>query len=179
MIPLREFLTDLRTASRDQLTLRGGIVLALLVFALALHSAGTVVNAAFIVLAILGLLTAALPTGPLPAAVLLFCLTAWWAGVPHEVTWETLVAALALLFVHVACGLAGAVPAQADLPDGLLRAYAVRLAVVVGATGLLWGAALLQTRVDLPGGVPAVAIGMGALALVVGVHYLAVTRREG
>lgn len=179
MIALRELLNDLRTASRSQVALRATMVLALLVFGLLLYSAGTIADFAFVVLGILGLLTACVPTGPLPAAVLLYCVTAWWTGVPHEVTWETLGAALALLCVHLTCGLAGSVPAQAELPDGILREYAVRLGVVVGATVLVWGAAVLQTRLDLPGGVPAVAIGTGAVALVLGVHYVLVTRREG
>ena len=88
-------------------------------------------------------------------------------------------AARRALAAAAVCALAAAVPAQAALPRDLLGQYAVRLAVVSGATTVLSLVAWFVVEAQPPGGLVAVLVGLLALGLAVGVHYAMVTVRPG
>lgn len=179
MNPFGDLLDDLRTASQGQLMLRGAVLVSVLVFAVLLVLSGESTPWAVAVLGVLGALCALNPHTVLPAAVILYGLAVWWTGVPDPANPLALPAALSLLLLHTACALAAAVPAQADLPRALLGEYAVRLAIVSGATVALSLVAWLVVEVQPPGGLLAVLLGLLALGLAVGVHYVMVTARPG
>ena len=180
MNPVKELLEDLRSLSRPQVLLRLLILVSLLSFAILLLVAGESSVLALVALSLLGAACVLNPHTVLPAAVMIYCLAVWWTGVPDPFNPLVLPAALCLMVTHTACALTAAAPAQADLPPGLFRLYAVRLGIVGGATVLLSLVAWLQEWWGYGGGITAVIAGLLALGVAVGVHYWVVTvRQEG
>lgn len=179
MNPFGDLIEDLRTASSNQQLLRGIILAAVLVFAVLLVASGESTTWALLVLGALGVLCALNPHTVLPAAVMVYCLAVWWTGMPDPLNPLALPAALSLLLLHTACALAAAVPAQASLPRKLLISYAVRLAVVSGATTALFVIGWVIVKTQPPGGLVALLTGLLALGVVVGTHYVVVTARPG
>lgn len=174
---MRDLVADLKTLSPEQTVLRGLIVVSLLGFALVLVVAGESSVYALVVLVILGGVCVLNPHTVLPAAVMVYCLATWWAGVSEPlVPWAT-PAALCLLLVHTACALTSAAPAQARIPRELFGQYAVRLAIVAGATIVLSLVAWVHQAWGLGGGLIAVVAGLLALGASLGVYYWAVTLR--
>lgn len=177
MNPMKDLIADVRSLSPQQVLLRATIVVALLIFATCLVAAGESSAYAFIALGLLAALCVINPHTLLPAAVIIYCMAAWWAGVPEPMVPMAAPASLALLLVHTACALSAAAPAQAELPTELFGAYAVRLAYVAGATLLLSLAAVANQALGLRGGVVAVVAALLALGLGLGVHYWTISTR--
>lgn len=173
--PMRDLLEDLRTLSREQAILRGAIVLSLLAFAVLLLLAGDSTLYAIVVLAILGMICVINPHSVLPAAVIVYCLAVWWAGVPEPLVPFATPAALCLLVLHTACALAATAPAQAAIPRELFWRYAVRLGVVSGLTIAFSLVAWTQREWGYRGGLIAVIAALLALGACLGVYYAHVT----
>ncbi|USQ78945.1 hypothetical protein [Ornithinimicrobium faecis] len=175
---MRDLIEDLKTLSPEQTVLRGLIVFSLLGFALVLVLAGESSVYALVVLVILGGVCVLNPHTVLPAAVMIYCLATWWAGVSEPlVPWAT-PAALCLLLLHTACALTAAAPAQARIPRQLFGQYAVRLAIVAGATVALSLVAWVHQSWGYGGGLIALTSGLFALGASLGVYYWAVTLKQ-
>lgn len=179
MNPFGDLIEDLRSASQHQWALRASVLLATLAFALLLVLAGESTPWSLVILSGLGFLCFLNPHSVIPGAVMLYCLAVWWAGVPDPFNPLALPAALCLLVLHTACALAAAVPAQAELPKALFGQYAVRLAVISGATTVASLLAWVMVELDPPGGLVALLAGLVALGVALGVHYWMVTTRPG
>lgn len=175
---VRDLIEDVRSLSQEQILLRSAIVLSLLGFALVLLVAGESSAYALIVLTVLGVCCVLNPHTVIPAAVMVYCLAVWWAGVPEPLVPWAVPAALCLLLLHASCALTSAVPAQARIPREVFGLYAVRLALVAGATVLLSLVAWVQQAWGLGGGLIAVVSGLLALGLALGVYYWVVTLRQ-
>lgn len=178
MNPIKELMEDLRTLSQEQVFLRALIVLSLLGFAGVLLIAGESSAYALIVLSALACLCVLNPHTVLPAAVMIYAMAVWWAGVPEPFNPWAMPAALCLLLLHTACALTAAAPAQAQISRAILGRYAVRLGVVAGATVAFSLVAWAQQAWGYRGGLVAVVSGLLALALALGVHYVVVTLRH-
>ena len=170
MRDLLDLWVDLRSASRAHLAVRLLTLVGALVFTLAFALAGGGNPAAWTLLCVLGGLVVVQPHTLMPGLFLGFALASWWAGVEGPWHWALLPAALGLLLVHVGAALAASVPAQAPVPESVLRRWARRTVVVALATVGVWGAAgLLGTVATRTGGaVP----GIVGLALAAGVLVL-------
>ncbi|USQ75440.1 hypothetical protein [Ornithinimicrobium cryptoxanthini] len=179
MNPFGDLIEDLRTASQGQLMLRAAVLVSVLAFAVLLVLSGESTLWAVAVLGVLGAFCALNPHTVLPAAIMIYGMAVWWTGVPDPFNPLALPAALSLLLLHTVCALAAAVPAQATLPRELFGQYAVRLAIVSGATTALSLVAWLVVEAEPPGGLVALLVGLLALGLAVGVHYVVVTARPG
>lgn len=175
MNPMRDLIEDLKSLSQEQLLLRCAIVLSLLGYALVLLVAGESSIYALIVLTILSVCCVLNPHTVIPAAVMVYCLATWWAGVAEPLIPWAVPASLCLLLLHTACALTSSAPAQARIPREMFGMYAVRLAVVAGATVVLSLVAWLHQAWGLGGGLVAVLSGLLALGLALGVYYWAVT----
>lgn len=178
MNPMKELLDDLRSLSREQAILRGLMVVSLLAFAVLLLLAGESSVYALVVLAILSAFCVINPHTVLPAAVMVYCMAVWWAGVPEPMVPLATPAALCLLVLHAASAVSASAPAQAAIPRELLWRYAVRLALVAGATVALSLVAWTHQAWGYGGGLIAVVSGLFALGVVLGVHYWAVTLKQ-
>ncbi len=178
MTLIRDLLEELRALSLDQIALRAVIALSMFGFTVALLAAGESTLYAIVVLTALSAICILNPHTVLPAAVMLYCLAVWWAGVPDPFNPWSVVAALSLLLLHTACALSAAAPPQAALPRRFFGEYAVRLAVVAGAVVLLSLVAYVQQAWGYTGGLAAVLCGLLALGMVVGLHYWHVTLRQ-
>lgn len=176
---MRDLFTDVATASRQQVLVRVCIVVTTLLFALTILISGAHTSTwAVVVLPLLGLLCALNPHTGFPTATMLYLLGVWAAGVQTVWTPWSLVAATCLVVLHTCCALAAGTPAQAPLPSALLGLYALRLAVLVAGTTLLWILAALKEAVELPGGVVAALASLAVLVLGLVMHYRLVTGRE-
>ncbi|WP_109474429.1 hypothetical protein [Ornithinimicrobium cavernae] len=175
---MKDLLEDLRSLSQQQVLLRAAIALALLGFTTVLLIAGESSVYALVVLSLLSACCIINPHTVLPAAVMIYCLAVWWAGVADPFDPWAVPATLCLLLLHTACALSAAAPAQAELPRQLFRTYAVRLALVAGATIVLSLVAYAQEAWGYSGGLIAVLSGLLALGLAVGLHYWVVTVRQ-
>lgn len=175
MNPMRELLDDLTSLSREQAILRGVMVVSLLAFAVLLLLAGESSVYAVVVLAILSACCVINPHTVLPAAVMIYCMAVWWTGVPEPMVPLATPAALCLLLLHAASALSASAPAQAAIPRELLWRYAVRVALVAGATIALSLVAWTHQAWGYGGGLIAVITGMFALGTVLGVYYWTVT----
>jgi hypothetical protein len=169
---LLDLWVDLRSASRDHLGVRLVSLAGALLFTLALALAGGGSAAGWTALVIFGGLVVLQPHTLMPALFLVFGVASWWAGVDATWHWALLPAALGLLLVHVGAALAASVPAQAPLPQAVLRRWALRTGAVAAVTLGVWGAAgvLLTVATGGGGAVPGIvglALAAGCLALYV------------
>lgn len=177
MNPVADLLDDLRSASQQQWALRASILVSTLGFAFVLVLAGQSTPWSLVILGGLGFLCFLNPHSVIPGAVIVYCLAVWWAGVPDPFNPLALPAALCLLVVHTACALAAAVPPQADLPKALFGQYAVRLALVAGATTVVSLVGWTIVELQPPGGIVALLGGLLTLGVALGMHYWVVTVR--
>jgi len=160
-------------SSREQLVLRGAVVVASVAFLVLVPAAGgtfhPVVSAAFVVLAVV---VAFLPESHSAVALLLGLGLLWAFAVPRHLDAWLLAAAAALLVVHVACTLVSLGPAGHTVDGALLRAWGRRVLWCWAAAFGVWLLARAVTLFDLPGS----GFGLGAalLALLAWVTVLTV-----
>ncbi|MFC7403669.1 hypothetical protein [Georgenia alba] len=170
---MKEQWEELLAATRAQLIVRAAVVVATVVFALALALAGGVTWDPWlmVVAPLLGLLAAAHPHSGLPTLLVVYLVGLWALTVTEPWTPWSLLGAACLLVVHAASALAAGVPVAARLPASLARRYAPRLAVVLAATALVWGAVGIVRGGQLAGGTAGMLIGLLVLAVAAGGHY--------
>ncbi|AXH95903.1 hypothetical protein [Ornithinimicrobium avium] len=158
--------TDLRSASRAQLTVRGAGLIGALLFTGSFVLAGGGGPVSWAGLVLLSLLVVVQPHTIAPALFVVFAAASWWVGVDGPWHWALLPAALGLLLVHVGTALAASVPAQAPLPASVLRRWSLRTGLVAAVTTGVWGAAgvLVALATGAGGAVP----GIVGLALAAG-----------
>lgn len=150
--------TDLRSASRDQLLVRGAALVGALLFTLSFVAAGGGGALSWTGLVVLSLLVVVQPHTIAPALFVVFAAASWWVGVDGPWHWALLPAALGLMLVHVGTALAASVPAQAPLPASVLRRWALRTGVVAAVTVGVWGAAgvLVTLATGAGGAIPGI-----------------------
>jgi hypothetical protein len=163
---LLDLWADLRSASRTHLQVRGAALGGAALFALAYALAGGGNPLAWVGLLVLGLMVVVQPHTLAPGLFLAYAVASWWATVQTTWHWALLPAALGLLVLHTAAALCASVPAQASVPDGVLRRWTARTGLVAAGTVLVWGLAGLLT---LRSG-----DGLGAVPGIVGLVVLAV-----
>lgn len=171
--------TDLRSASRDQLTVRAAALAGALLFTGSFVLAGGGGPVSWVGLVLLSLLVVVQPHTIAPALFVVFAAASWWVGVDGRWHWALLPAALGLLLVHVGTALAASVPAQAPLPATVLRRWALRTGVVAAVTVGVWGAAglLVALATGAGGALPGiVGLALAAACLVVYLRGVASAR---
>jgi hypothetical protein len=106
-----------------------------------------------------------MPDSSVPLFLVLTLAATWALQVPQTLSWWTLLAALLLLAIHLACTLGGYGPPALALDRGTLTAWVVRGLLMASATAVVWLGTLLLAGLDLPAGpVPVIA----GLAVVLG-----------
>lgn len=145
-----DLLDRLSMASPQQRLLRALAVAGTLVLpVLAAFAAGDGVPLpAVVALVLVGLVLGLVPDSNAPLVWMLLAVGVWVSVVPSAVTWWTWAAAVDLLAVHLACTLTCYGPAPLTLPAGLLRSWAARVVLLVGATSLVWLLARVLTAAD-------------------------------
>ncbi|GAA4426859.1 hypothetical protein GCM10023169_26120 [Georgenia halophila] len=172
---------ELRSAGREQLALRGAIVVAGLVFAVAAAATGGADLWAdpwfAVAIPALALLAALSPHTFLPAVLMLYLVGVWITGTPELWTPWAPLAAACLLVIHTAAAIATSVPAQATLPARLWRLYLPRVAVLLGAAVAVWAVVGLVHGRTVPGGPAAMVTGLAVVTAGLLAHQRAVIRR--
>lgn len=165
MRELLDLWSDLRSASRTHLMVRGAVLVGATVFAAAYALAGGGNPLAWAGLLVLGGLVVLQPHTLAPGLFLGYAVASWWATVETTWHWALLPAAGGLLVLHTAAALCASVPAQAPVPDTVLRRWAARTALVGAGAVLVWGLAGLLTlrRAEGLGAVPGI-VGLAVLA---------------
>ena len=179
MRELLDLWADLRSASRTHLLVRDVALGGSLLFALAYALAGGGNLIAWLGLVVLGLLVVVQPHTLAPGLFLGYAVASWWATVETTWHWALLPAALGLLVLHTAAALCASVPAQAPIPESVLRRWTARTGLVASGTVLVWGLAglLALRRAEGLGAVPGI-VGLAVLALAL-VAYLRWRGRTG
>ena len=160
-------------SSRQQLGLRALVLAAALAVLALLPAAGSAfhpwLSAAGAVLAVLAALV---PESHVPLALVLYLGALWVLVVPGTLGVATLVAAVLLGVLHVACTLASYGPPGLTLDHRLLRVWARRAAACATAALLTWLAGRGVASLDRPSAALAPVV---ALVLLVG--WAALVRR--
>lgn len=170
--------TDLRSASRAQLTVRGAALVGALLFTASFVAAGGGGPVSWAGLVVLCLLVVVQPHTIAPALFVVFAVASWWVGVDGRWHWALLPGALGLLLVHVGTALAASVPAQAPVPPAVLRRWTLRTGVVAAVTVGVWGlsGALVALATGAGGAVPGI-VGLALAAACLVLYLRAVARR--
>ena len=152
-------LDRLSLASRQQVLLRAVPLLATPMFVwltVVLGSPFHPLLTALLMLLAVG--SALLPDSSVPLFLVLTLAATWALQVPQTLSWWTLLAALLLLAIHLACTLCGYGPPALALGRATLSAWATRGLLMASATAVVWLGTLLLAGLDLPAGpVPMVA----------------------
>jgi hypothetical protein len=160
------FLDRLSAAGSQQRVVRLVPVLATAGFlALATVAGGVFHPVISLAALLLALVTAAIPDSGAPLLLILFLAGVWGIELPATTNGWVLLAAAALLAIHVSCALASYGPTALTLPRVLLRRWARRAAVMAVATGLTWAAVRLVGGLHLP---PSRLLFAGALVVLLG-----------
>ncbi|MGD8150353.1 hypothetical protein [Ornithinimicrobium sp. Y1694] len=138
---------DLRTSSRTHRYVRGGVLAGAALWVLAYIAAGGGNPWAWGGGIFIGVLAVIQPHTIAPGLFLGFGVASWWATVDGPWHWALLPAALGLVLLHTCAALCASVPAQAPIPESVLRRWLARLGLVSAVTVLVWGVAgALSTR---------------------------------
>lgn len=162
--PFADLWADLRSGSRDSWKVRGAILAGGAMVFVAFGFAGVGSPLAWMVQLLLTALVVLQPHTFMPFAYLLWVFGSWWAGVDATWHWALLPAAIGVLLVHAGSALAAAVPAQATLPESVLRTWLARTGVVAALTTGVWGVAGLLAGVGRGSGLVPGLIGLVVLA---------------
>lgn len=164
MREIADLFVDLRSASRSHLLARAAILVGAAVFMLAYALAGGGGVVAWVGLLLIGLLVVVQPHAVAPGLFVGFAVGSWWITVDGPWHWALLPASIGILLLHTAAALCGSVPAQAQVPESVLRTWAARFGLVCALTTGVWGVAgLLSTRAGE---------GLGTLPGIVGLAVL-------
>jgi hypothetical protein len=165
MRELADLWSDLRSASRTHLQVRGAGLGGALLFTLAYALAGGGNPLAWLGLVVLGALVVIQPHTLAPGLFLGYAVASWWATVAPAWHWALLPASLGLLVLHTAAALCASVPAQAPLPGTVLRRWLGRVGVVAAGTTAVWALSGLLTlrRAEGLGAIPGI-VGLAVLA---------------
>ena len=138
-LALLDRLADELRCSTQQLVVRAGVVLAILAFVLTVGVAGDGLPLwGTALLLVLAAGSAYRPDSHAPLALLGASAWAWGGSLPGAVTGWTLLAAVELVAVHVACTLAALGPPQLVLDRAVLRRWGVRAGVLAAGAALVW-----------------------------------------
>ncbi len=162
--------------SAQQRLLAAAVPLAVLLFLATATAAGAgVAPWPVSVTGLLAVLAAVTPGSAAPLVLLLWLAGYWALGVEGPLSAWTLPAAVAVLVVHVASGLAAHGPAGLVLDRVTLVRWLRRSAAATAATVVLWGVCAALAQSGPPGG----AVLSGAALAVVALVAAAVVRRAG
>jgi hypothetical protein len=160
------FLQRVRVLSPQQRLLRATPPAATVLFLGAVVLAGGTFHPLMSLSALLlALVVAALPDSSAPMFLILFLGVIWFVSVPATLSGWVLVAALALLALHVGCALMSFGPTRMSLDGRQLRIWARRSGLLAGTAVLAWVGARLVSGLELPSGGLLLAV---ALALLLG-----------
>ena len=149
--PAPGVLDRLSLASAQQRVLRAGVLGASLLLLVLPVAAGGSLTWFFTVPAlVLAVLAALLPESNIPLALVLWLGVFWLRSMPDRVDAWTLVAAVDLAVLHVACTAASYGPPGLVLDRGLLSRWARRLLLCSVAAALTWAASEVIAFLDLP-----------------------------
>jgi hypothetical protein len=137
-------------ASREHVVLRGLSGLAGIQFLALVVWAGGDYHPLFS-LALVGFIAVALliPDSGAPLFLVLGLAALWAVSVPEALSWWTLLAALDLLVLHVACTLASYGPPQVVLGRRMFLLWGGRAALMAAVTALVWLAGRVLGALDL------------------------------
>jgi hypothetical protein len=162
--PSREGTLELlRGMTRQQLLLRGGIVLAAVCGIAVTEAAGDLAGAGVAVVAIAAAAAVARPDSHAAVIAIVAFAVHWNAGVDDVGTPWAVAAAACVLAMHTCAALAALAPPTATMPRELLRRWGARAGVVTAVTAATWTAAFALEDVATPANVGLAAA--GALAL--------------
>jgi hypothetical protein len=148
---VRSFLDGLGRLNRQQAVLRGGIaILPVLAFGLELQAGAPAQTLLVLLVGAFAVLSAVAPDSHAPLGVVLVLGVYWAMSIEEAISWQLLVLAVLLVVFHVACLLASYGPPSAVLDRTLLALWWPRVAALSVVAGLVWVAALVASRTDLP-----------------------------
>ena len=165
MRDLLDLLVDLRSASRSHQAVRAAILAGALLYGIALALAGGGTTTGLVGLAVAAVLVVVQPHAVAPGLFFFLAIGLWLATTDGPWHWALLPASLGLVLLHTAAALCASVPAQAQLPEEVLRTWGARLGLVAAVTTGVWGVA------GLLGGATSAAL--GAVPGIVGLAVLA------
>ncbi|MDX6299732.1 MAG: hypothetical protein QOF53_946 [Nocardioidaceae bacterium] len=169
-----DLLDRVSLSSREQLALRAAVPVSTLLFALAVRvSSGELHPVLGGTAVLLSVAAASAPRSSAALALVLFLGATWLLAVPDRLDAWTLIAAVLLAVIHLACTLASYGPPGLTLDRELLRRWGIRLAGCLAAALAVWAAALAVSSFGRPASAVALALG-----LVVVLCWVAVVRRS-
>jgi hypothetical protein len=164
-------------SSPGQQVLRGVEVAAPVLFLAAVPASGGVFHLFFTVVGVLlALLVTLLPETNAGLGLVLYLSGLWMVSTSGRLDLWTLVAALLLLALHLACTLSSYGPPGLRLDPVLLRLWRGRTVLCVGATVLVWASAAVVDFLDLPAS--GMGVGLGLVVVLGWVALLTVRLRD-
>jgi hypothetical protein len=169
-----DLLDRVSLSSREQVALRVAVPVSTVLFALAVRvSSGELHPLLAAAAVLLSIAAATAPESNAALALVLYLGVVWLVTVPGRLDAWTLVAALLLALVHLACTLASYGPPGLSLDRGLLRRWCLRLLCCLAAALAVWVAALAVSSFGRPASAVALTLG-----LVVVLCWAALVRRS-
>jgi hypothetical protein len=164
-------------SSPGQQVLRGVEAAAPVLFLAAVPASGGVFHPFLTVVGVLlALLVTLLPETNAALGLVLYLGGLWMVSTSGRLDLWTLVAALLLLALHLACTLSSYGPPGLRLDPVLLRLWRGRTVLCVGAAVLVWASAAVVDFLDLPAS--GVGVGLGLLVVLGWVALLTVRLRD-
>lgn len=161
-IAATRFLDRLVLASRQQVLLRVVPLLATPLFVWLTVALGSPYHPLLTIgLVLLAAGAALLPDSSVPLFLVLALALTWALQVPQTLSGWTLLAALLLLAIHLACTLCSYGPPALALDRRTLGPWVTRALVMASATAIVWVGTAVLSGLDLPAGPVPMVLGLG------------------